>query len=125
MSSETRDMLLYGQLQEGLCLQLMRAPAVSGAKNYKELIVASRNEEKRLADFKRRQEYAHSIPQASHQTPRQKDSPDGHQQAHNNSLPYVGERVSSGDEHGTYQPYLTRLSRYLLRTAARPPDRLV
>ena len=31
MSSETRDMLLYGQLQEGLCLQLMRAP---GAKNY-------------------------------------------------------------------------------------------
>ena len=31
MSSETRDTLLYGQLQEGLHYELMKAPAVSGA----------------------------------------------------------------------------------------------
>ena len=58
MSSETRDMLLYGQMQEGLRLLLMRGPAVSGSKSYQELCVASKNEEKRLADLKRRQEYA-------------------------------------------------------------------
>ena len=61
MSSETKDMLLYGQLQEGMHLQLMKAPAVSGAKNYQELIIAARNEEKRLADLQKRQAYARSI----------------------------------------------------------------
>ena len=34
MSLQTRDMLLYGQKQEGLRLQLMRGPAVSGSKSY-------------------------------------------------------------------------------------------
>ena len=58
MSSETRETLLYGQLQEGLRLQLMRGPAVSGARNYQELCVAARNEEKRLADLRKRQEYS-------------------------------------------------------------------
>ena len=71
MSSETRDTLLYGQLQEGLHLQLMAGPAVSGAKGYQELCIASKNEEKRLADLKRRQEYAHS----SHPPPRQSPRP--------------------------------------------------
>ena len=52
-SAETKDMLLYGQLQDGLHLQLMRAPAVSGAKNYQELIVVAKNEERRLADLRR------------------------------------------------------------------------
>ena len=60
MSAETKDMLLYGQLQEGLHLQLMRSPAVSGAKDYQELIVVARNEERRLVDLRRRQEYARS-----------------------------------------------------------------
>ena len=60
MSVETKDMLLYGQFQEGLHLQLMRSPAVSGAKNYQELLVVARNEERRLADLRRRQEYARS-----------------------------------------------------------------
>ena len=58
MSSETRETLLYGQLQEGLRLQLMRGPAVSGARNYQELCVAARNEEKRLANLRKRQEYS-------------------------------------------------------------------
>ena len=46
-------------------LQLMMAPAVSGAKNYQELIIAAKNEEKRLADLKKRQAYARSIPHSS------------------------------------------------------------
>ena len=37
MSRETRDALLYGQMQEGLCYELLKAPAVSGAQTYKEL----------------------------------------------------------------------------------------
>ena len=46
MSRDTRDTLLHGQLQEGLRFELMRAPAISGAQNYKELCIAARNEEK-------------------------------------------------------------------------------
>ena len=57
MATDTRDTLLHGQLQEGLRFELMRAPAVSGAQNYKELCVAARNEEKRLAELKKRQGY--------------------------------------------------------------------
>ena len=58
MSVETKDTLLYGQLQDGLRLELMQGPAVSGARNYQELCISAKNEEKRLADLKRRQEYA-------------------------------------------------------------------
>ena len=72
ISAETKDMLFYGQLQEGLHLQLMRAPAVLGAKNYQELILAAKNEDRRLADLKRRQEYARSAPQSA--SSRQKNS---------------------------------------------------
>ena len=57
MSSETRDTLLHGQLQDGLKHELMRAPAVSGAQSYPELCLAARNEEKRLAELKKRQQY--------------------------------------------------------------------
>ena len=47
MSVETRDTLLYGQMQEGLCLRLMRGPAVSRAGTYQEVCIVARNEEKR------------------------------------------------------------------------------
>lgn len=57
MSQETRDTLLHGQLQEGLKYELMRGPAVSGAQTYKELCLAAKNEEKRLAELKKRQKY--------------------------------------------------------------------
>jgi hypothetical protein len=56
MSTETRDALLYGQLQEGLLYELLKAPSVSGAQRYSELCVAARNEEKRLAGLRRRQQ---------------------------------------------------------------------
>ena len=58
MSKETRATLLYCQLQEGLCYEVMKAPAVSGAAEYQELCVAARNEERRLADLCRWQQYS-------------------------------------------------------------------
>ena len=60
MSVETRDTLLHGQLQDGLRHELMRAPAVSGAQSYQELCLAARNEEKRLAELRKRQQYRKS-----------------------------------------------------------------
>ena len=57
MSTETRDTLLHGQLQEGLQHEIMRAPAVSGAQTYRELCVAARNEEKRLDELRKRKQY--------------------------------------------------------------------
>ena len=57
MSSETKEAILYGQLQEGLRLELLRGPAVSGALGYKELCVAAKGEERRLLELKKRQAY--------------------------------------------------------------------
>ena len=57
MSPETRDALLYGQLQEGLQYRLMEAPAVSGAADYQALCLAAKSEEKRLAELKKRRQY--------------------------------------------------------------------
>ena len=37
MSGETLSAILYGQLQEGLLYELVKAPAVSGAQKYEEL----------------------------------------------------------------------------------------
>ena len=57
MPQETRNTLLHRQLQDGLRYEIMKAPAVSGAQNYPELCLASRNEEKRLLELKKRQQY--------------------------------------------------------------------
>ena len=57
MAEETRRALLYAQLQEGLKYVLMKAPAVSGAQEYKELCVAAKNEERRLSELSKRQQY--------------------------------------------------------------------
>ena len=57
MSSETRDTLLHGQLQEGLKQEIMSASAVSGAQKYKELCLAAKNEERRLAELRKRKQY--------------------------------------------------------------------
>ena len=58
MSDKTRGTLLHGQLQEGLRYDIMKAPAVSGSHGYKELCLASRNEEKRLAELAKRRQYS-------------------------------------------------------------------
>ena len=43
MSAETRDVLLYDKLQDGLRLDLVsKAPAISGAQSYQELFVAAK-----------------------------------------------------------------------------------
>jgi len=60
LSTETRDMLLYGQLQEGLSYTLMESPSVSGVQGYKELCVAAKKEEKRLAQLRKKQQYLKS-----------------------------------------------------------------
>ena len=54
VSIESKEALLYGQLQEGLRYKLIESPAVSGAADYKSLCVAARNEEKRLVELNRR-----------------------------------------------------------------------
>jgi len=61
-SVETRDTLLFGQLQEGLKYTLMKSPAVSGARNYGELCQAARSEEQRLAELLRRRQYQPDLP---------------------------------------------------------------
>ena len=42
--------MLYGQLQEGLRLSIIKSPSVPGALLYKELCMAAKHEEKRLAE---------------------------------------------------------------------------
>ena len=50
ITPETRNTLLYGQLQEGLLYHLMEVPALSGATNYSSLYLAAWNEECRQAE---------------------------------------------------------------------------
>ena len=74
MSTETRDALLHGQLQDALKHELMQAPAVSGAQTYNELCLTARNEEKRLAELKKRQQYLKPSPQQPQQPRKTVDS---------------------------------------------------
>ena len=55
LGKEAREALLHGQLQEGLKMELMRSPSVSGA-----LCLAAQNEERCLAELKKRQHYKSS-----------------------------------------------------------------
>ena len=57
MGTDTRRMLLYAQLQEGVQYTLMKAPSVSGARDYSELCIAARNEERRLSELAKRYQY--------------------------------------------------------------------
>lgn len=57
MSEDTRSILLYGQLQEGLCYDVIKSSGVSGAQSYKELCLAARNEEKRQLELQKKQMY--------------------------------------------------------------------
>ena len=76
MSTETRDTLLHSQLQKGLRYDLMRGSAVSGAQTYKEHCLAAKNEEKRLAELRKRQQYQKPASLSAHlfnrKTPDQK-----------------------------------------------------
>ena len=60
MSIETRNALLYSQLQSSLAFELSKAPAVSGACNYEKLCIAAKNEERKLAKLEKRHQYERS-----------------------------------------------------------------
>ena len=63
MSQETGNVLLHGQLQDGLRYEIMKAPAVSGVQSYNELCLALQNEKKQLLEQKKRLQYPqHSTP---------------------------------------------------------------
>ena len=51
--AETRDVLQYDQIQEGLSYTLLESPSVSGSQKYKELRVAAKKEKKGLAELKK------------------------------------------------------------------------
>ncbi len=74
MLPDTRDTLLFSQLQEGLKYSLMESPAVSGATSYQALCVPAKSEERRQAALKRCQQYN---PQTSHplRAPRKQSDP--------------------------------------------------
>ena len=57
LPATTRDALLHGQLHEGLRYEIMQGPSVSGASSYKELCMSAKNEERRLAELRKRQQY--------------------------------------------------------------------
>ena len=57
LTEETQHALLYAQLHEGLRMELVKAPTVSGAQSYQSLCLAAKNEERRLAEIKKRQQY--------------------------------------------------------------------
>ena len=57
MLLETRDTLLFSQLQEGLKYKLMESPAVSGATSYATLCVAAKSEERWQAALRKRRQY--------------------------------------------------------------------
>ena len=61
MGKETREALLYGQLQEGLRQEFMRSPAVYGATSYPELLMAAKNEEQRQNELRKRKQYQTSV----------------------------------------------------------------
>ena len=52
--------MLYGQLQEGLHLGILRSASVSGAMSYKALCMAAKNEEQRQAELKKWPNYSRS-----------------------------------------------------------------
>jgi len=54
-------MLFYGQLQEGLLYTSMQSPTVSGAQSYRELFLAAKNEEKKLAELRKMQQYLKDV----------------------------------------------------------------
>ena len=67
MATETREVILYTQMQGGLKYLLIMSPAVSGVTDYKQLCLSARYEEKRLLDLEKRRRALQ--PQAPLSTP--------------------------------------------------------
>ena len=73
LTAETRDTLLYGQLQEGLRMEIVHAPAVSGAQSYADLCVAARNEQHRQTELQKLQLYTSQLGRNDKTFPKHKD----------------------------------------------------
>ena len=101
LQPETRDALLFGQLQEGLRQDLMEAPAVSGAADYQSLCLAAKTEERRQATLRRRKQYNRP---ASQQRPLVRDSDRSTMPPSPMRLPPPGSKgSSSGSNKKCYQ----------------------
>ena len=71
----TRDALLYTQMYDGLRYEVMHGSAVSGAQGYRELCVAARGEEHRLAALHQRQQFQKSAEETTSRTRRTTPAP--------------------------------------------------
>ena len=71
LSLETQHVLLHGQLHEGLKLEVMRVSSVSGAQTYQGLCFAVKNEDRHLAELKKRQQYLKSSSQQGQLHPKE------------------------------------------------------
>ena len=60
LGKKTKETMLYGQLQEGLHLGILHVRSLSalGAMSFKELCMATKNEEQRQTELKKRQDYS-------------------------------------------------------------------
>ena len=61
--------MLYSQLHEGLKYEIVRAPGVTGVDSYASLCLAARNEERRLLELKRHQQYQRQNTKTPAKTP--------------------------------------------------------
>jgi len=52
MATETCEVLLYGQMQEGLRYEIIKSSSVSGAQCYKELVLLPKTRKNELLDLK-------------------------------------------------------------------------
>lgn len=91
LSVETREAILFGQLQDGMKFTLMQSPAVSGSQSYKDLCMTSRNEEKRLAELRRRQQYQKS--HENHPPPRKPTDNPSNGRQETTRRPHPGNQV--------------------------------
>ena len=100
LTAETKEAILFGQLQAGLSYQILKCPAVSGSQSYKGLCTAAKAEEKRIAELRRRQQYyrrsgpprnARPVEQLPTQSPapgsEQPSTPEGNTQSTNYPTP--------------------------------------
>jgi hypothetical protein len=69
LTKESRDLLLYGQLLDGLKEEVARSPTVSGATTYTQLCLAAKAEERRRNELERRRLYRKGVAEESKNPP--------------------------------------------------------
>ena len=95
MGQETREVILHGQMQDGLRLELMKSPTVSGALTYKELCMSAKNEERRQAELRKRWDYFKQT-SALPSPPKKPDNKPARSQS--GSLPFLQPKTVVGSE---------------------------